>query len=183
MNDHDHRTRQRCSICEIEAAYIAVHVVVLGRVPTDGCVVVQCPICKRFICSDHAQREICWLGTEGTESFLDVILEGGFLPTLLCCPFDGAPLGQHSGRYIVLVNVLGKADALCLPYARAFVENHTTFLRCRDHDLSQLNFDATYGKDWPTEPERNSRLLERLVSGLKAFEAGNTNRNPGPRAR
>src|SRR5206468_3643729 len=72
---------------------------------------------------------LCRLSAEGVDLFRPVIEQTGFLPTLLCCPFHGVPLGQFMDTYRVFCNSAHKADVESLEYARDYLDNPERYLR------------------------------------------------------
>ena len=172
MIDSQRSVRQRCDVCEAEARYCPGAVVVIGQVPERGLLVAQCPQCQQFICSEHAKRAVCQMAPEAMEAFRHLIQETGFLPTVLCCPWHGVPLGQFRDWYVVVGNATPKASEASQHYARTYVQDPKRYIQSLSgFDLSQRRLASPEALAWPIEESYQSSLLERLQAGQRTFAA------------
>jgi hypothetical protein len=163
--------RQRCDVCDAEAVYLATAVVVVGKVPPQGLVIGQCPGCKRFVCSDHAERAVCQLNADALALVRTTIAEIGFLPTVLCCPFHRRPLGQLFDSFRLLVTTEHKASDESRAFAEEYLGYPERFLRgLNGFDLRSLKPSPPEPTVWPTETSPYSTLLDAINAGTAAFE-------------
>lgn len=161
--------RQRCDVCDGEARYFRESVVVLGKTPERGLITQQCGKCRRLLCSQHAARAVCLLEPAVREQWSPTIKQTGFVPTVLCCPFDGQLLAQLRDAYTVLLNRDDCAGVIAQRYAQQYLQMPEQYvLSLAGHDLSSSSMRDVVA--WPLEPSPSSELLERLRTAQATFE-------------